>query len=106
MTAITNRRTSASDRSAASVAPKSAAAEPQLISEASGYASDTTPMSDPRYVFLDLNHWIYLAKAYQGRPQRPAHKELLASLLAAVNRDEVRLPINCLHLIELARSTE
>lgn len=60
-------------------------------------------MSEPRYVFLDLNHWIYLAKAYQGRPHQPAHKELLAPLLAAVNRDEVRLPINYLHLIELAR---
>jgi hypothetical protein len=61
-------------------------------------------MSDPRYVFLDLNHWIYLAKAYQGRPQRPAHKELLAPLLAALDHDEVRLPINYLHLIELARN--
>lgn len=61
-------------------------------------------MTVPRYVFLDQNHWIYLAKAYYGRPHRPAHEDLLDSLLAAVNRDEVRLPISYLHLIELLRA--
>jgi hypothetical protein len=66
---------------------------------------DTNLVSEPRFVFLDLNHWIYLAKAYQGKPHRPAHEDLLAPLLAAVGRDEVRLPINYLHLIELARSS-
>jgi hypothetical protein len=62
-------------------------------------------MSDPRYVFLDQNHWIYLARAYHGKPHRPAHEDLLAPLLAAVSRDEVRLPISYLHLIELARAS-
>jgi hypothetical protein len=62
-------------------------------------------MTDSRYVFLDQNHWIYLARAYRGKPHRPAHKDLLAPLLAAVNRDELRLPINYLHLIELARES-
>jgi hypothetical protein len=61
-------------------------------------------MSDPRYVFLDQNHWIYLARAYHGKPHRPAHEDLLDPLLAAVNRDEVRLPISHLHLIELLRA--
>jgi hypothetical protein len=61
-------------------------------------------MTVPRYVFLDQNHWIYLAKAYHGKPHRPGHKGLLYPLLAAVNRDEVRLPINYLHMIELLRA--
>lgn len=62
-------------------------------------------MSDPRYVFLDQNHWIYLARAYHGKPHRPAHEDLLDPLLAAVNWDEVRLPISHLHLIELLRAS-
>ena len=62
-------------------------------------------MSEPRYVFLDQNHWIYLAQACQGRPHRSAHKDLLAALWAAVDRDQIRLPINYLHLLELARAS-
>jgi hypothetical protein len=61
-------------------------------------------MSNPRYVFLDQNHWIYLAKAYYGKPHRPVHVDLLDPLLTAISRDEIRLPISSLHLIELLRN--
>jgi hypothetical protein len=61
-------------------------------------------MTVPQYVYLDQNHWIYLAQAYHGKPHRPAHEDLFDLLLAAVNRDEVRLPISYLHQIELLRA--
>lgn len=61
-------------------------------------------MSNPRYILLDQNHWIYLARAYQGTSKEPGHYELAQCLLAAVDRGDVRLPISSLHLIELMRA--
>lgn len=61
-------------------------------------------MSRPRYIFLDQNHWIYLARAYQGNPKEPEHRDLAQRLLAAVECGDIRLPISSLHLIELMRA--
>src|SRR6266545_744427 len=58
----------------------------------------------PRYIFLDQNHWIYLARALSGRPQAPPHTSVAATLLGKVDRDEVRLPLSSLHLIEHLRA--
>ncbi len=63
-------------------------------------------MSNPRYIFLDQNHWIYLAKAFWGRPHKPAHKSVAEDLLSRVDRDEVRLPLGVIHLIEHLRAEE
>jgi len=61
-------------------------------------------MGAPLYVLLDQNHWIYLAKAYHGKPHRPAHQFLVDPLIAAVESDSIRLPLSATHLIELLRA--
>jgi hypothetical protein len=61
-------------------------------------------MGNVRYILLDQNHWIYLARAYQGTPKEPCHHELAFQLLDLVERGDVRLPISMAHLIELMRA--
>jgi hypothetical protein len=63
-------------------------------------------MSVPAYIFLDQNHWIYLAKDFWGKPHQDKHRGIAKRLLAKVERDEVRLPLSVLHLIELLRKGE
>ena len=63
-------------------------------------------MSIPRYIFLDQNHWIYLAKAIWGRPHRTAHTAASEELLRRVDCDEIRLPLSILHLIEHMNAEE
>ena len=58
----------------------------------------------PRYVFLDQNHWIYLAKAYWGKVHKPAHEQIPAKLISQVKHDSIRLPLSVLHLIEHLRN--
>lgn len=58
------------------------------------------------YIFLDQNHWIYLAKDFWGKPHQEGHRGIAKRLLAKVERDEVRLPLSFLHLIELLRKGE
>ncbi len=60
-------------------------------------------MPSPVYVFLDQNHWIYLAKEFWGKAHKPAHKGIAKELLARVEHNQVRLPLNVIHLIEHLR---
>ena len=66
----------------------------------------STKPSDYRYVFLDQNHWIYLAKDYWGKPDLPRHSGVAKKLLRAVEADRVRLPLNTIHLIECLRRSD
>ncbi len=59
---------------------------------------------EPRFAYLDQNHWIYLAKDYWGKPHKPAHKGLAANLFEAVRSDRVRLPLSNVHFIEHLRA--
>lgn len=59
---------------------------------------------EPRFVYLDQNHWIYLAQDYWGKPHKPDHKGLAARLLDAVKSDRVRLPLSTIHFIEHLRA--
>ncbi|HNR97237.1 MAG TPA: hypothetical protein PKH89_09775, partial [Anaerolineae bacterium] len=59
-----------------------------------------------RHVFLDQNHWIYLAKAYWGDAHKPRHKSVPAKLLDQIDRGDIRIPLNTLHAIELLRSEQ
>lgn len=61
-------------------------------------------MVDTRTILLDQNHWIYLARAYWGRPHKPAHEGLPELLAAAVNSGAVRLPLSFLHFVELLKA--
>lgn len=53
-------------------------------------------------IALDQNHWIYLARAYHGKPGG-AQADILNALSAAVRSGGIRLPLSFLHLVELLR---
>lgn len=69
----------------------------------SGRVVQSSAMSTP-YVFLDQNHWIYLAKAFWGKPHKEAHWPLPVKLLNEVESDRLRLPVSTIHMIELLRA--
>lgn len=55
-------------------------------------------------IFLDQNHWIYLAQDYWGAPQRRSHTGIAAAVLGAVHAGEIRLPLSITHFIEATRA--
>ncbi|MHB1413990.1 MAG: hypothetical protein ACYC1C_01965 [Chloroflexota bacterium] len=59
---------------------------------------------EPYFVYLDQNHWIYLAKDFWGKPHKPAHKGLSGRIFDAVKSDRIRLPLSTIHFIEHLRS--
>lgn len=59
---------------------------------------------EPSSVYLDQNHWIYVAKDYLGKPHKPAHKGLSEWLLDAVESNRIRLPLSTIHFIEHLRA--
>lgn len=61
-------------------------------------------MPKPPLVFLDQNHWIYLAKSYWGAPLHPSHKGVATDLCEHILRGDVCLPLNLIHLIEHLRN--
>lgn len=62
--------------------------------------------SHPKCIFLDQNHWIYLARAINGNPHRPEHVPIAERLLRLVDRGEIRLPLSTMHLIEHLRAAD
>jgi hypothetical protein len=54
----------------------------------------------PLYIFLDLNHWIYLSREYHGKPHHKGHRGIASALLEKVHNDEVRMPVGMVHFIE------
>lgn len=62
--------------------------------------SHVSAACQPLYVFLDQNHWIYLAKALRGQPRLAAHANASQYLLSAVQDGKVRLPIFQIHVME------
>ncbi len=57
-----------------------------------------------KYVVLDLNHWIYLSRAYYGTSRERSHVAALESLVAAVRSGAARAPLSFLHIVELLRN--
>jgi hypothetical protein len=51
-------------------------------------------------IYLDQNHWIYLARACNGRPAKPGHKEVALRLASSLRKEKCRLPLSLTHLIE------
>lgn len=52
------------------------------------------PPRPPKLVYLDLNHWIALAKALAGHRDGEAHAEVLAACLRAVDHKRAVFPIS------------
>ena len=49
---------------------------------------------DLRIIYLDLNHWIALAKAYSGHKDGREHRDILDRLLQSVQASEAVYPIS------------
>jgi hypothetical protein len=60
------------------------------------------PPGDVRLVYLDLNHWIYLAKAATGRADGAAYQDALTALRAAKASRRFAFPLSAAHLMEMA----
>ena len=58
---------------------------------------------DRRIVYLDLNHWIALAKAYSGHRNGRAQRDLLDRLLQSVQAGEAVYPISFAIYIEIMK---
>jgi len=61
-------------------------------------------MGHPLYVFLDLNHWIYLARQYHRTCQHKTRSDFASTLLEKVQSNEVRMPLGIVHFIELLQN--
>jgi len=61
------------------------------------------PQRPPMLVYLDLNHWISLAKAWTGHPSGRDSEELLATCLNAVQLGNAVFPISDTIYIEISK---
>jgi hypothetical protein len=52
------------------------------------------PHPEPKIVYLDLNHWIALAKALSGHRDGHRHADVLKACIAAVERGAAVFPIS------------
>lgn len=73
-----------------------------------GLAWPTTlyrPEASPqRWVYLDLNHFIYLARSVAGDPTTPpGYDDLWATSCAAVKGGRVLFPLSAVHVFEMTR---
>jgi hypothetical protein len=60
------------------------------------------PSPDVRLVYLDLNHWIYLAKAATRRADGVMYREPLETLRAAKASGRFGFPLSATHIMEMA----
>lgn len=69
------------------------------------YAWPLFPRPEPRVpiAYLDLNHWISLAKAAVGHPDGARSQPALDALRQLRTADEVRLPLSSTHYLEMTR---
>jgi hypothetical protein len=60
------------------------------------------PPRPPVLVYLDMNHWIGLAKAATGHPSGAPHQEVLAQCRAARTGGLALFPLSSTHYMEMA----
>jgi hypothetical protein len=61
------------------------------------------PMRPPKLVYLDMLHWISLAKANSGHPEGPQYAEALSAILEAVDKGVAVFPISDTTYMEVSR---
>ena len=59
-----------------------------------------------RLVYLDLNHWIALAKALSGHPDGPRYRDILDQLLHAVEHGQALFPVSLATYVEVMKIGE
>lgn len=52
------------------------------------------PLRPPKLIYLDLNHWVNLAKAFSGHSDGARHADALAALVDAANRGVAVVPLS------------
>src|ERR1035437_5392261 len=52
------------------------------------------PRKPPKLVYLDLNHWISLSKAYVGHRDGDQFKDVLAACIDASDKDSATFPLS------------
>jgi hypothetical protein len=57
----------------------------------------------PELTYVDLNHWVGLAKARLGQTDAGSYVELLAELRTAVAAGRIVMPLSSTHYMELSR---
>jgi hypothetical protein len=60
------------------------------------------PCADVRLVYLDLNHWICLARAASRHPEGRRHRDALEALRSARASGDVLFPLSGLHYMEMS----
>ena len=63
------------------------------------------PTRPPKLIYLDLNHWIGLAKAHSGHLDGKKHKCILEACLKAVKNDKAVFPLSAAIYSEIAKIT-
>ena len=57
-------------------------------------------------IYLDQNHWIYLARDAWGQPHKESHRGISNELRRMVDADVIRIPVSILHFIECLHSVD
>jgi len=57
----------------------------------------------PKFVYLDLNHWIYLAQAESGNPEREHYRLALEMASKLVSTGNAVFPVSAFHFMEVAK---
>lgn len=58
----------------------------------------------PRSVYIDINHWYELARADDGKPDKPEHAAILRKLLAEVDAGRLVVPLSSVTYTELTEN--
>lgn len=64
------------------------------------------PSSDTRLIYLDLNHWINLAKAAVGHVDGVRHRGALDALREAKSSGKFAFPLSATHYMEMANISD
>ena len=63
------------------------------------------PLRPPKLIYLDLNHWIELSKAYSGHPNGKKHRFILDKCLKAVGDGSSVFPLSVSIYAEISKIT-
>ena len=88
--------------------PSKRRSRPRLMCEGKGNAPYSWPATlqvpqGPRVVYLDLNHWITLAKALTGHPDGGRHRDILDRLFHSVEQGHAVFPLSLPIYVEVLK---
>jgi hypothetical protein len=63
-------------------------------------------LNKPLSIYLDLNKWIDLSRAYYQRADGKSYQQILEKLLVLVNSGKIILPLSAYHMIETKKTKD